>query len=894
MKYVNREDGSSFIMLMITVSVLFILGTSVLSMSFMNYNMKYMDRDLKKTMYYAESGLDQAYSIVGKYVDQAILTASQQADADIASAKNQMAAILERISEEGIAIVNDSIKLEQYYQRYNTYYTALATDFSEQEFLDNNLYLKVMILEDELVRDYMAQSEGCFLQLVSVGTTLLGETVTTDYREQDLAIRHQFIISEQKIIDYSKAKLNQYYKTYFNQATVKQALLEDINNRYVYLDDNNPSQDSRITIQVDRIDDYSVAPNDQFILRQVTSSFVYQDRLNKKLTTDMVIDLPGDHMPVNVFQNKIKVNNNPLWQYGIVSQRDMIVSGSGSKVGIDGNVYAYGTGPSPDDTALNRDSRNFNGVMVKGSNNSLRINGDVITHSYVQIDNGSYNGSLTVENGHVYCDGFVVQEDSVNGRLQVLNGNVYTSDDLELSGRLGAINIQGSYFGYMKGATVYNGTSSIVINTDPLSPVRNLTISGERANLPFNENDTGNGGRPLSGIYIGGVTWINDIFRPLNSLYQSGESVGIKGNYIAYAFPVENPSSKFNSTSLGEDVAVGQSSGLNLYYKYHKGGYVTGGNYSGGSYTVMTAEEKADYFKEVATTEEYQGLINDGSGIITININKYKAAPGIVIGNQRFERVLPNSEMNYISNRMSRDYYYILNFLRHMPETDEQHSNLFGSPSTDNPVSIIRRLRDNKLSGYTKIFTTPINHYSKIGDKSYDYVQVQDGVVGADTDPIKQAVVVQSGVRNILINGSGSGVNAADRAMINYGGKSYLVINADSNGKLQGIIATNGEVRFIGTVNFYGSVIADRNIEISGANVQINNGQPATIKYLSRLIAFDQKLADLFDKDTLPTLGRRLEQIEFVEQVDVSSGKIDALRQNSSQLISYQRWRVEE
>ena len=100
----TKERGSTLLMAIITIMLLSVLGTALLSMSTMNVGMKYVDKDLKKTHYYAESGVEQAYGMVSKTVSTAVEDSAKQTAtfiADLEVSLNQ----LERHSIQTILFV---------------------------------------------------------------------------------------------------------------------------------------------------------------------------------------------------------------------------------------------------------------------------------------------------------------------------------------------------------------------------------------------------------------------------------------------------------------------------------------------------------------------------------------------------------------------------------------------------------------------------------------------------------------------------------------------------------------------------------------------------------------------------------------------------------------------
>jgi len=82
-------------LVVITVAILSMLGTALLSMSLMNINMKQNDYRIKKTAYYAESGIDQVYARVGKLVERAIVYAMSETDAETINILEEINTMLE-------------------------------------------------------------------------------------------------------------------------------------------------------------------------------------------------------------------------------------------------------------------------------------------------------------------------------------------------------------------------------------------------------------------------------------------------------------------------------------------------------------------------------------------------------------------------------------------------------------------------------------------------------------------------------------------------------------------------------------------------------------------------------------------------------------------------------
>jgi len=76
----KTKKGSSLVVVLLVFSILTILGTSMLSLTFMSYKKRAAEAKIKTNLYMSESGLAEAYSIVGKYVDKAFEEGSEEVE----------------------------------------------------------------------------------------------------------------------------------------------------------------------------------------------------------------------------------------------------------------------------------------------------------------------------------------------------------------------------------------------------------------------------------------------------------------------------------------------------------------------------------------------------------------------------------------------------------------------------------------------------------------------------------------------------------------------------------------------------------------------------------------------------------------------------------------------
>ena len=71
MKYINNKKGSILINVIIVISIVTILSTMLMSITFANLNMKMVDQSNKQTLYHTETGLDQLELIANSMLNEA-------------------------------------------------------------------------------------------------------------------------------------------------------------------------------------------------------------------------------------------------------------------------------------------------------------------------------------------------------------------------------------------------------------------------------------------------------------------------------------------------------------------------------------------------------------------------------------------------------------------------------------------------------------------------------------------------------------------------------------------------------------------------------------------------------------------------------------------------------
>lgn len=244
------------------------------------------------------------------------------------------------------------------------------------------------------------------------------------------------------------------------------------------------------------------------------------DGTNQTVQLEFTISKPDEILSDYFVETHIvEIPKSPIWDNALVANENIFVSGG--PVVVRGNVYANAVLDSLSHEWNVNDSR-IGGIVVgtdssgtEIDNSSVDIEGDVFTNSFTQIksDNSIFN--LT---GDAFINSLVLQENT-DGSSATFNGKLLTLDDIELNGRTASININGDFYGFSdgSGAVRHDQSSSIVINSPDIND-----LGGSSINIA--------GSSFLAGtVYVG----LNNDF-----LYQTGESVSLRGNFKAYSMPL--------------------------------------------------------------------------------------------------------------------------------------------------------------------------------------------------------------------------------------------------------------------------------------------------------------------------------------------------------------------
>lgn len=435
---------------------------------------------------------------------------------------------------------------------------------------------------------------------------------------------------------------------------------------------------------------------------------------------------------------------------------------------INGNVYAKGEGSSVQ-----------SGIIL--NNTKLNFKGFVSTPKDF-IVNASKNTTIK---GNVYCDNFKIINDG-NNYINIIKddekyGNLFTRDDLEINGENNSINIYGGYYGLSDGSKANdnepNNSSSIIINSDNIDNTH-LNVYGDSI--------------------IMGVSYITGLGYDKSELYQTGESLSLKGNYIAYTKPLNINSNGEDRKKVSDDGEQQSLMSENINFKYLPPLILA---YTFKDGTKLNYQDKSDYiyyyYLEHKNDDDMGGL-NTSSNI---NIN---TASSIHLG------TIFDNKSGFIQGNYISDYEKKVN------DKQKEYRKMVYYMANDNEIKDDDKY-DTIIHKYINFDNLPDSDSQIKSNKVLDF---------GNGKKVNQITFLSKGSDSIALIGQNvdeSSYNLPDT-------KIYL--NSDGEIQANGLVICKGDIYIYGKVNFNGCIITDGNIYIMDGKQKIFNYDEDTVNYL--------------------------------------------------------------
>lgn len=376
-----------------------------------------------------------------------------------------------------------------------------------------------------------------------------------------LTVRNKEILNEKEveILEYLILE-KKYIKSILESGKLEyDSAISNIENRFIieipeggYVKNINNGKVSNITIEV----------------KSNFESTEGQLKNKKTVSTKYSITAPDYNSEIT------SINIYPVFDgKAITADGNMNIESLGNKsiVNISGDIWVQGNnnlGNSPEYTF----DKYIGGIKL--DNTSFNINGNIYTANTFHLNNLVNESSV---NGDIYAKNIYIGK-SINSNVSKLNNisfekNVVVNNDLALNATNSSIVIKNNFYGINEKTTEVStankalSSSSIIVNDT--SNTSTITVNKDS--------------------YIMGVAYLNATDESGNK-YQTGESVAVKGNYLAY-------------TDV-DDVLNGAT---NVTLKYYSPLQLLESK-NGQSNAIM----KADYFAEYYSKNNNSYNFNDG------------------------------------------------------------------------------------------------------------------------------------------------------------------------------------------------------------------------------------------------------------------------------------------
>lgn len=535
----KKNKGAVLTGVILMVLVMTLIGVPLLGMVVYNYRLRELSNSIKRAEYENEMAMDVIAVIVRETVIQAISDAKDAATTGVNEIvelqRNNYSSLYGKYTSEWINEYNLwESKVSPNEEILGEFLTTIANRAGSE---DDRIWWdkQTKAVKDEIKNDAMSKYVS-----VKVDEELDKVNSNELSNEENALIGN--MLDEKGVID--EEELNMAYNTIF-KGRYQSSIISEFSTNYIV--NNILTQDRYDGIvngggTVDVTGDENIPEGDNYLkiskprIRQNTGIEVDTETRFKKssttppttLSATFVIGTPEFDSVSSVTQESITLSNALLNQGGVIV---------GGKVNVENNTtlkYAN------DITVLGGDNSNDTAIEIKdGAKLVAETVSGLVSSSRISTSKDIVLGGNTVFStgtSPIYYRNLYVGNSDTTASIDVtFNGDAVAEDDLEINSE-GTVAITqdttANYYGFNdtnnKGP---DSSSSIVLNSKNLSNkslnLGNLYLAGRA----FIEDVRGTSNIPIyneSGTIIGYA----------DTTYKTGESIAIKGNYLAYQTPL--------------------------------------------------------------------------------------------------------------------------------------------------------------------------------------------------------------------------------------------------------------------------------------------------------------------------------------------------------------------
>lgn len=493
MQLVKNQKGSTLMLVVITVAILSVLGTALLSMSLMNVNMKASDYLIKRSSYYAESGIDQVYARVNRLVEEGI-------NHSIAETDVYMKTILSDLERWSTSIPPTTEPDLSTWQNY-------TMDVEGEIMLDSEaLAMKA--------REIYRENFRLYLNSLNTSNPPGGNINENDIIE--FINQEGFVYESGSVLDIN---ISGPIISFGSEGT--NMVIRDIESTFTLNDKTTKSIMTDIVIS----DDIPSYP-----LNTLEKRIVLKDNplWQQALVANNDIYFDSD----NVLINGDVYSYSSLSNIEDITTEDGFVIDGNTSVSVQGNIFSRSmvqlASSSNSSANLNVNQGRVYAntfVLQKGASGEMNINGDVYTKDDLEL-NGNY-GDIYIDGSYYgYADGSSSSLTHDKSSAIVINADMNTNGGatLSITGDLSGVSDPEAYQGILIGGTAYIDASTRYQTSESVSIKGNYisyTVGYDEAIIKSVQNDNFLSNYPYNFFTASHDTEVEERFSKDNIIKQS-------------------------------------------------------------------------------------------------------------------------------------------------------------------------------------------------------------------------------------------------------------------------------------------------------------------------------------------------------------------------------------
>ncbi|GEP66725.1 hypothetical protein CBE01nite_44930 [Clostridium beijerinckii] len=735
----RKKEGATLIVSVIIFAFVITVMTASLSMVAGEYKIRVVESQRVENLYSAESGLDVAYNIIGRTFNAAVEYGNTQVTNLMSGVQNdnstndeKYAKLKEDINYWKDLEVPDDLTSDAKRELREEKRTNIIEDNDNIELLKNEefkrafnefLYRSGNNLED--TKDINNADE--------LAKSILGKKYVKNINKDSEDDRYEHVVFNN------------------NDGQEEPGL-------FVY-DDKNPTPDVDVEKDKSGISYNEGEKNELKSISRTLDGIEENNDLNIDVydKQEYIIKVTSNFETTNlrqvqaVYTIKVPDYMQSIKKYAVLDNKSLVVGKNMNLINVNnievnGQIFVQGDASEVTGTGEIAYDKYLGGIKIDKSK-GITFDDNVITRSTFNIiDQVSVNikGSLYARNVYVgkgkdFASGLAVDK----SKLDILN-DLVVDNDLTLKAHNTDITIN-NFYGINditdndSDDTKKRNSSSIIVNKDKSDDSNPFTSSINITNE----------------AWIMGAAYINT-----DGKYETGESIGIKGNYEAY------------SSSVGSDASK------NLHFEYDNPLYLING----------TVIEKGEHFVDYWDALDNINNLDVGEIKLSADLSKIHSIGAIVFKDKDGNKQLkgPTYHMDNETAIGAKQIEYAEKVYK-LGETATEDDYRDGEDGAINVSELI--------------------DLSNIEDLDYNL---------EDEENKSEKAIFNNEDRIIIIENT----TGEDSIEVPDDSSSPIVIKA-KNGVLNGVIVTNGDVEIQGGITFRGSIITNGTLDITGNDTKL-------------------------------------------------------------------------